>query len=87
MSVSPRGFTPKELKLNYYALSKIYHPDKNPDPSAVPKFIQIKLAYDVLGDSQKRLAYDLHFQTEFKEEERMLDQLKAQFNDETERQN
>ena len=73
MNVSPKGFTQKELKTSYYSLSKIYHPDKNPDPAAVPKFIQIKLgttnityiityiiAYDILGDSDKRLFYDVH---------------------------
>ncbi len=43
MGVSPRGFTPGELKKSYYTLSKMYHPDKNPDPNAAEKFRQVKL--------------------------------------------
>ena len=43
MGVSPRGFTPSELKKSYYSLSKMYHPDKNPEPEAADKFVQVKL--------------------------------------------
>ena len=43
MGVSPKGFTQSELKKSYYTLSKLYHPDKNPDPEATEKFVQVKL--------------------------------------------
>ncbi|MFC6720313.1 J domain-containing protein [Halobacteriaceae archaeon SHR40] len=34
------------------------HPDQNDDPDAQQQFIQIKEAYDVLSDSDKRAHYD-----------------------------
>jgi len=39
MEVSPSGFTQSELKRSYYNLSKLYHPDKNPDPEAADLFV------------------------------------------------
>lgn len=73
MGVSPtRGFTPSELKKSYYTLSKMYHPDKNPDPAAAEIFMRVKQGYDVLGDSQKRMAYDVFGQTDFTADERIL---------------
>jgi DnaJ-class molecular chaperone len=66
MGVSPRGFTQGELKKSYYTLSKMYHPDKNPEPEAADKFRYVKLGtitqsfnhhhigYEVLGSMEKR---------------------------------
>jgi len=41
------------------------------------------LAYDVLGSNEKRNAYDVFRQTDFSQEEKLLDQLKWQFKNET----
>ncbi len=60
MDVSPKGFTHSTLKKNYHNLSRIYHPDKNPELSAAEKFREIKLAYDILSSSEKRQSYDLY---------------------------
>jgi len=51
--------TDKELKKAYKRLAMKCHPDRNPDDaSAVDKFKELQEAYDVLGDEQKRGAYD-----------------------------
>jgi curved DNA-binding protein CbpA len=47
-----------EIKAKYRELSMLYHPDKNPDPTAAEKFIKIKEAYEELSDPLKRSAYD-----------------------------
>jgi molecular chaperone DnaJ len=48
-----------DLKKAYRRLAMKYHPDRNPDDSAAEaKFKEVKEAYDILSDSQKRGAYD-----------------------------
>ena len=50
-----------EIKKAYRTLAKKYHPDFNKDDGAAEKkFTEIKEAYDVLSDPQKRQQYD-HF--------------------------
>lgn len=85
MSLQPRGFTKSELKRRYYDLSKIYHPDKNDEPEAMEIFIKVKLAYDILGSEHKKLYYDLFFQTDFSEEDKIAEEFKQAFPDEKER--
>lgn len=47
------------LKKAYRRLAMKYHPDRNPDDTvAEEKFKEAKEAFEVLGDSQKRAAYD-----------------------------
>jgi len=51
--------TEKEIKSAYRALSKKYHPDKNPgDDDAHHKFIEVGEAYEILSDNEKRSTYD-----------------------------
>lgn len=45
----------KEIKVSYYKLVKVYHPDLNKDkPNAEEKFKEIVKAYETLSDPTKR---------------------------------
>ncbi len=49
----------KEIKKAYKKLAMQYHPDKNPDDAAAEaKFKEIKEAYEVLTNKEKRQQYD-----------------------------
>ena len=49
----------EEIKRSYRKLAVKHHPDKNPgDSEAEARFREIAEAYDILGDSEKRAAYD-----------------------------
>ncbi|MGB0720926.1 MAG: molecular chaperone DnaJ [Gammaproteobacteria bacterium] len=48
-----------DLKKAYRRIAMKYHPDRNPgDAAAEASFKEAKEAYEVLGDAQKRAAYD-----------------------------
>lgn len=48
----------EDIKKAYRKLAREYHPDVNKATDAEEKFIEVKEAYDVLSDDQKKAAYD-----------------------------
>ncbi|QDS76625.1 hypothetical protein FKW77_007868 [Venturia effusa] len=51
--------TAGEIKKQFYALSKKYHPDLNPsDKTSSQKFVAVSEAYHVLGSEDQRKKYD-----------------------------
>ncbi|CAH0718729.1 unnamed protein product, partial [Brenthis ino] len=49
-----------EIRKAYRQLAKEWHPDKNEDPNAEARFVEIKQAYELLSDTERRQAYDLY---------------------------
>jgi DnaJ-related protein SCJ1 len=49
-----------DIKKAYKRLSRRYHPDKNHEPDAESKFVEVAHAYEVLSDSTKKQIYDRH---------------------------
>lgn len=47
-----------DIKKAYKKLAREWHPDKNKDPGAEDKFIQISKAYEILSNEEKRTNYD-----------------------------
>jgi molecular chaperone DnaJ len=55
----PKNATASEIKKAYRKLAQQHHPDtKRGDADAEDRFKEISAAYDVLGDAEKRKAYD-----------------------------
>jgi molecular chaperone DnaJ len=55
----PKNATDAEIKKAYRKLAQQHHPDtKQGNPDAEDRFKEISAAYDVLGDPEKRKAYD-----------------------------
>lgn len=49
----------KDIKAAYRKLAKKHHPDQNPnDPKAKERFAAANQAYEILGDEQKKAAFD-----------------------------
>ena len=46
------------IRKAYRSLSLKFHPDRNKDPNASEKIKDINAAYEILGDKDKKKAYD-----------------------------
>ncbi|KAI0250277.1 hypothetical protein BJV78DRAFT_1220987 [Lactifluus subvellereus] len=55
-----RSASEQDIKKAYKRLSRKYHPDKNRDPDAESRFVEVAHAYEVLSDQTKRQIYDRH---------------------------
>lgn len=53
-----KNATADDIKKSYRKLAREYHPDVNKAADAEAKFKEVKEAYDVLADDQKRANYD-----------------------------
>ncbi|XP_044754562.1 dnaJ homolog subfamily C member 16 [Coccinella septempunctata] len=59
-----RKASSQDIRRAYLQLVKSWHPDKSNDPSASEKFVQIKQAYELLSDPERRKRFDLKGITE-----------------------
>jgi DnaJ-class molecular chaperone len=49
---------PEKIKKAYKKLIKVYHPDKNKDSNTVHIFESVRKAYEILQNSENKIAYD-----------------------------
>ena len=63
-----RDASERDIKKAYKRLAMKFHPDRNQgDESAADKFKEVKLAYEILTDSQKKAAYDQYGHAAFEQ--------------------
>ncbi|OAN14240.1 molecular chaperone DnaJ [Photobacterium jeanii] len=63
-----RDATEREIKKAYKRLAMKYHPDRNQgDANAAEQFKEVKTAYEVLTDPQKKAAYDQYGHAAFEQ--------------------
>src|SRR3954453_17316772 len=54
-----KGASPEDIKKAYRKLAKKLHPDSNKkDPKTATKFAELNSAYEIVGDEDKRKAFD-----------------------------
>jgi len=54
----PPTATAEQIKKKYRELARLFHPDVNSSPDAEQKILSVNQAYRVLGDPDRRSAYD-----------------------------
>jgi DnaJ-class molecular chaperone len=54
----PRAASSQDIKKAYRRLAKKLHPDTNKDSKAAAKFAELNTAYEILGEEDKRKAFD-----------------------------
>lgn len=63
-----RDASERDIKKAYKRLAMKFHPDRNPDDAtAADKFKEVKEAYEILTDDQKRAAYDQYGHAAFQQ--------------------
>src|SRR6266550_9209397 len=54
-----KGASAADIKNAYRKLAKTHHPDANKaDPKAASRFAELNAAYEIVGDADKRKAFD-----------------------------
>ncbi|KAF8309685.1 DnaJ-domain-containing protein [Clavulina sp. PMI_390] len=56
----PKNATKQQIKISYYKLSKLYHPDlaQGSRTESEKKYHAVRAAYEILGNDRKRREYD-----------------------------
>lgn len=63
-----RDASERDIKKAYKRLAMKYHPDRNSgDAGAAEKFKEVKEAYEILTDAQKKAAYDQYGHAAFEQ--------------------
>lgn len=57
LCISPNA-NDQEIRKAYRLQVMLYHPDKNPSPEAIARFLLITQAYETLADKNKRFLYN-----------------------------
>ncbi|MTD27437.1 molecular chaperone DnaJ [Erwinia sorbitola] len=63
----PKSADEREIKKAYKRLAMKFHPDRNQGEGAEEKFKEVKEAYEILTDAQKRAAYDQYGHAAFEQ--------------------
>lgn len=68
----------RQFQKKYRTLSVKYHPDKN-ENDTTEVFMQLKQAFEILNDPEKRVMYDIYGQTDFSMYDRMQGMMEQKF--------
>ncbi len=79
-----QGINDTEFKRKYKDLARKFHPDKNNGDTT--KFMKLKFAYEILKDEEKKVIYDVYGQTDFSQDDRMLQMIEMTFKKKEERE-